>query len=320
MSFIDDPTLPFPKFDLNPFAGDPSKAISAGDWNTVCQSLLDLRDAVSGLTGSGPSSPLLFLIRSDSEGVTLTTETDMDDPVDNVTVPNGNVVLTKMYSLNFVEPISPGILGTGPLRIIGFSPAHGPELAIGKALNDLLNGPGSTPTTTSKVWLDQISLSSSKISDWVPSSTSGQLSPLLGGSNLYGNSKNRANAASAISNRSIPCMFVLLGSNDGSDPTSAANAGTNATAFISQHRADLGAGLLVVWAIPQSTLPLGVFPNIATARANLITALTGTPGLAMVFTEDMPVNDDGAHFTASAISVIGTRQAAAYRRLAGIGP
>lgn len=53
-NFVDDMTdLDFPKFELNPFSGDPSRAVSAENWNKACQAMLDLRAAVIDGGGGG---------------------------------------------------------------------------------------------------------------------------------------------------------------------------------------------------------------------------------------------------------------------------
>lgn len=310
---------PFKTGDLNPIpaGADPGKFLSFSEWNTVMQYLVDLR----GVLVNGLPLPLLFFLRTDSNGMGPPTQTDQDDPADNVTVPNTNVVETKMYTDNFTEPVTSGHvfnMGTGNLRVQGFSPAHGPELALGKALNDLINGPGSTPDNAHKVWLDQFSIHSSLLSQWQQGSSAGTSSPLLGGGNLDADSNARALTAVSVSGRRATCMFTMLGTNEGSDGTASANAGTNTTAFIARQRAILGSQLLIVWVVPQSTLPIGTYPNKATARANQIAALTAATGTAQVYAEDLPTSDDLVHFVSIAEQVLGTRMAFAYWRLAGL--
>ena len=311
--------LPAEKTDATPVPGgaDPTKYFAAADYNALRRAYNDLRSVV--VNGLPPST--LFFVWTDSNGMGPATQTDQDDPVDAVTTPNANVVETKMYTDNFSEPVSSSHvfnMGTGNLRSQGFNPAHGPELAIGKVLNDLINGPGSTPVDADKVWIDQYSLHSTLLAQWQQDSTAGNASPLLGGSNLDGNSNARALTAVSVSGRRATCAFVMLGTNEGSDATASNNAGTNTTAFLARKRSILGAQLRFVWVVPQTTLPGGTYPNKATARANQIAALTAATGIAVVYAEDLPTADDLVHFVAIAEQVLGARMAFAYIRLAGI--
>lgn len=59
--FVDDLTgLPFPKYDLQEFLGDPSRAVDADDWNTLCQAAIDLRTHIiaGGGGGGGGLAPI----------------------------------------------------------------------------------------------------------------------------------------------------------------------------------------------------------------------------------------------------------------------
>lgn len=267
----------------------------------------------------GTAPPLkAFLLWTDSNGMGAGTETDQDDPADNVTVPNTNVVLSKIYTTNFTEPVTPVNMGTGTLRIEGFNPAHGPELAIGRVLNDVINGSGSTPDSAHKLWLDQMSIHSSKLADWMQGSSAGTLSPLLGGGNLDADSNARAITMIAASSGQVACLFTMLGTNDASTSIDAGNVLTNVPAFIARKRAVLGPQLLFVWVVIQSTITNPPFPNAATARANQIAALAAATGTAAVYAEDIPTIDDFAHFTSIGEMVLGTRMAMAYVRLAGL--
>lgn len=270
-----------------------------------------------GGTAQGRGS---FYLRGDSNGFGKGTETDMDDPADNVAIPNTNVVFSKIGgSANFSEPYTPTVLTTGALRILGFSPAHGPELTLGAELNALINGVGSAPGTSRKIWLDDVTISSTTLAQWMPGSSAGNASPLLGGGNLYTDSKNRALTQAAASGRQHACEFNTLGGNDAADSPDAAAVLTNIPAYIAQRRADLGSQLLFVWAIFQSTIPAGTFPFVSIARNNLINALSAIPGVALVYTEDVPVNaSDLTHWLSISEQIVGARMAHAYRRLAGI--
>lgn len=308
---------PFATGDLNPVpvGADAGKFCTSAMWNTICQDLVDLRTALL----SGLPLKILFEVWTDSNGMGPATDASHDDPVDAVATPNSNVTLTKMYSSGFAEPVTPVNMGTGSLRLeTSTSPAHGPELAIGKVLNDIINGPGSTPDAAHKIWLDQFSMHSTLLSQWQQGSTAGNASPLLGGSNLDGDSNARALTAASTSGRRIACAFVMLGTNEGSDGTASSNAGTNTTAFITRKRAILGAQLLFVWVVPQTTIPIGTYPNKVAARANQLAALQAATGTTPVFAEDLPTADDLVHFVSVGEQVLGARMGFAYVRSAGL--
>lgn len=313
MSFSDNP--PFPKFDLNPFAGDPSKAISAADWNSVCQELVDLRSAIGGASKS-----TAFAFWTDSNGMGAGTNTFEADQSSNTALPNKNVVLVKKYTTNFAEPVTPIDMGTGALRPqnVNAAPGYGPELSVGAMLDDLLNGPGATPDAAHKLWFACFNIHSSKLDQWKQSSTAGTSSPLLGGGNLDTDSSNQAATACAVSGRTLACAFTMICTNDASDATATGNIPTNLPAFIARKRAVHGNQLLFVWVVLQSTIPAGTFPQVATARANQISALQAATGVALVYAEDIPTIDDFAHFCAIGETLLGMRQAAAYVRLAGL--
>jgi len=260
----------------------------------------------------------VFLLRTDSNGMGAGTETDQDDPTDQVNTPNTNVNLVKIYTTNFSEPVTPINMGTGSLRVQGFNPAHGPELMIGYELGRLINGPGSVPDSAHKLWIDQMSIHSSTLANWMQGSSAGTLSPLLGGGNLDADSNARGLATVAASNGAAAAMFTMLGTNDASNSTDAGNVGTNVAAFETRQRSVYGSQLLFVWTIIQSTITNPPFPNASTARANQIAALQAATGTALVYAEDIPTIDDFAHFTSIGEQVLGQRQAFAYVRLAGL--
>ncbi len=267
----------------------------------------------------GQPQTRFFALWTDSNGMGAGTSTADDDPADNTGTPNSNVVLDKIYTTNFIEPVTPFNMGTGDLRLeTSTSPAHGPELAIGKALDEIFNGPNATPDTDHKVWLIQFSIHSSELADWQHGSTAGTLSPLLGGGNLDDDSSNQALTAALAAGRIMSCAFPMLGTNDASDNSATTAIPTNVPAFITRKRLLHGSQLLFVWTILQPTIPAGTFPFAATARANLIAALSAIPGVALVYADDLPTIDDLAHFTSIAEQVLGTRKAYSYIRLAGI--
>jgi hypothetical protein len=317
-NFVTDGTaLPFPKADLGGLpGGTPSvNGLTAAEWNTTCQAVEDLRTVV--LAGIHP--PLLFELWTDSNGMGPATDASQDDPADAVATPNNNVTLIAMYASGFAEPVTPVNMGTGALRLeTSTSPAHGPELAIGKALNEILNGPGSVPDAAHKVWIDKFAIHSTLISQWQQGSTAGNASPLLGGGNLDADSNARALSAVATSGRQATCAFIMLGTNEGSDATASSNAGTNTTALIARKRAVLGSALMIVWVVPQTTIPIGTYPNKVAARANQLAALQAATGIAIVFAEDLPTGDDLVHFVSIAEQVLGARMSFAYVRLAGL--
>lgn len=267
---------------------------------------------------SGQTAPRkVFLLRTDSNGMGAGTETDQDDPADAVNTPNTNVNLVKIYTTNFSEPVTPINMGTGALRVEGFFPAHGPELAIGFELNRIFNGT-TVPDSAHKLWIDQMSIHSSTLANWMQGSTAGTLSPLLGGSNLDGDSNARGLTTLAASSGAAAAMFTMLGTNDASNSTDAGNLGTNIAAFETRQRSIYGAQLLFVWTVIQSTITNPPFPSEATARANQIAALQAATGTALVYAEDIPTIDDFAHFTSIGEQVLGARDAFAYVRLAGL--
>ncbi|HEX6022562.1 MAG TPA: hypothetical protein VFZ00_11245 [Solirubrobacter sp.] len=312
---IDNTSLPFPKSDLSVLQSDPTKAISAADWNTVCQALLDLRGAVQGVAHN-----TAFAIWTDSLGMGPAVNTFEADPANNTALPNKNVVLVKKYSTGFVEPVTPIDMGTGPLRPenVNATPGYGPEPGIGAMLDELLNGPGATPDAAHKIWIAQLSLQSSKLDQWKQSSTAGTASPLLGGGNLDTDSSNQAATACAASGRTLAGAFVMLCTNDASDATATANIPTNIPAFIARKRAVHGNQLLFVWVVMQSTIPAGTFTQVATARPAQIAALQAATGTAIVYAEDIPTADDLTHFVAIGETVLSMRMCAAYIRLAGL--
>lgn len=55
----DNTTLSFPKVDLNPVGtGDPTKFLSAAEWNAICQAAYDLRGATPKYTAGDPNGAL----------------------------------------------------------------------------------------------------------------------------------------------------------------------------------------------------------------------------------------------------------------------
>lgn len=279
-------------------------------------------NAVDTLGGGDPPG-LLAEVWADSNGMGAGTNTFDADPSFGTDVPNNNVVLTKLYTNNFSEPVGPThvfSMGTGPLRAenVNATPGYGPELEIGRVLNDVRNGVGSAPDAQHKVWIDAFAIHSSMLADWQHGSTAGTASPLLGGGNLDDDSNARALTAAAASGRVPVGVLVMLCSNDASNGTATANIPANVPAFIARKRAIHGSQLLFVWVVIQSTLPAGTFPNVATARANQIAALTGASGVAIVYAEDIPTIDDLAHYVAVGMTTLSTRAAFALVRLAGL--
>ncbi len=329
---VDDASALSAAIGIHVVTGNPNGTLSApnGDLARDTNGQLWINTSGVGTSGSvwtamvradGGTAPqqTLFELWTDSNGMGAQTDASQDDPDDHTATPNTNVRLVKMYTTNFAEPVTPFDMGSGSLRLeTSTTPAHGPELIIGKFLNEIINGPGSTPDAAHMIWIDQLSIHSSMVAQWTQGSSAGTLSPLLGGGNLDTDSNNRALTAAAVSGRSPACAFVMLGTNDASDNTATANLATNIASFMARKRAVHGSQLLFVWVVMQSTLPVGTFVNVAVARASQIAALAAATGTAAVYAEGIPTVDDFAHFTSVGVQILGLRMAKAYVRLKGL--
>jgi hypothetical protein len=313
----DNLPLPFPKSDKKPLSGldDPSKNITAAEWNKICQYLDDVR---TFLLGSQSNNRLIGFIGNsnwNSAGAT----TDGASRQDDILSANPSCLLDKIYGTSAGEPVPTFDMGRGPLRAANVSsfPGFGPEVSFGKEIFSLLNGFGAAPTQSNTPWLVCCSISGVRLLDCLPAASYGTSTPTFGGLNFYNFAKARYRAAEAASGRTLSLLVSDLGPNDGANATDAALVASRWVTFWTQFLIDFPGAQLVLLQMnvncDSSFRPTVVRPQMLLASQEIV-------GCRLVVADDQGLNSDNIHYGARRIYTIGQRLAAAARDQLGLLP
>lgn len=307
-NFVTDLTsLPFPKSDFRPLSltADPTKNITAAEWNTACQALLDLR---SFLLGAQVNTNLIWLLGDSNwggQGV-LATGASREN---QVLVPNPNCVYDCVYSTASSEPLTIVDIGRGLLRAQNATaiPGYGPELSFGREFFTLLNGFGATPTAFNTPWIVKTAIAGVEVAQLL--TTYGTSSPALGGLSWYQFARNRVLSAQVAGNRKLGLVLGYLGANDGSDGTLKTQVAAHWATLAAQIRTDFGSQVQFVLMTVNSATSGAFDPT--TVRAQLAIAATAISGCRTIDPSYLPLLSDNIHFGADQIWTIGGQLAGA---------
>lgn len=321
-NFVTDLTgLPFPKSDLAPvpFGADPTKFQTAGEWNTVCQALLDLRDFV---LGSQTKRVVVFVGNSNFNSAAVST--DQASRQRDVLTPNAKTMLDKIYGTSSGEPVPLVDMGRGVMRAANVSsfPGYGPSLSFAREFFGLLNGFSAAATAQNRPWTLEWSISGVQLFQMLKTATYGQSTPAFNDPagnprNAYGAFIARVQALLAATGLEIALFCSDLGPNDGADATLAGQVAAHWVAFWASIQSDLGTGF------PLALLQMN--PNVdasfrpTTVRPQMALAASQIPGCRLI---DRPVPlqlaTDNIHYQARRMDIIGMDFAAAARDQLGL--
>lgn len=227
--------------------------------------------------------------------------TDKAGGEENILVPNTNVVYDDFYSVASSEPLT-FIHLTGDLRIqvVSTTPGYGYEIAMGKALYEIINGVGTPATAANKVWLAKMGISGTTLAQWVSAS----YGITTFGVTLYNNWKARMLAIQAASGRTLGAVVVNLGTNDAAGTTDANNMAANITTLISRIRTDFGNQVTIIWI--KTHVSTGN-PQVTTVRAAIDSSMLGVANSAVIQIDDTTILADALHYESESSWTIGER-------------
>lgn len=310
MGFVDGLTsLPFPKLDLSPVpvGADPTKFQTAGEWNTLCQAVIDLRTFVL----AAQANTNLVWVLGDSNWGGQGVLPSAASRENQVLTSDPNCVYDCVYATASSEPLTMVDIGRGALRVQNAAaiPGFGPELSFGREFFALVNGFGATPTALNAPWIVKTAIAGVQVNQTLPASTYGTTSPALGGVNWYTFAKNRVLSACAASGRKLGLVLGYLGANDGADGTLKTQVAAHWATLMAQIRTDFGAqAQLVLMNVHPGTS--GAF-DPTTVRAQLALAATSIAGCRLIDPSYLPLLGDNIHYGADPEWVIGGHLAAA---------
>lgn len=324
MGFTSDLTsLPRASGDLNPVpvGADPTKFCTAAIWNTVMDSIEDLRSFVLSQGKNGNAWGFLGDSGILSKGVNTDQAVRWNNLVSGSSpVPDSRCVLNAIYSNASSEPLTMVDLGTTDLKVhnVGSVPGYGWEFSAGQALFDLINGVGTAPSVGNKPWLLVAGISGVELKQTLPGSTYGQASPALGGLNWYNFVKARWLSLLAASGRTLSGVFLgSLSGNDAANSPDANAVAANLVTLATQIRTDFGQQVAIIGLKVHAQADISVIPFRDTVRAQQVTGYANIPNSRLLVIDTYPLLGDLLHWGADPVWDMGKQQAEAFRQMSG---